>query len=176
VPDSQNTSVGRPREVDISKSTTTQWVRRQIRGSLWFYVSLGAGFLPWLLVYWGAEWMSLAPLGLLVLLLVGIFIWLLIRDGTITWMRLARAPAKSMARGNVAEAERFFGKAWERARRFSGQDHRRALMLGELAQYAKNQGRYSQAKALFEESVDILNHGWQSARRRVCWGSGGISS
>ncbi|HMF19392.1 MAG TPA: hypothetical protein VKE98_19450 [Gemmataceae bacterium] len=111
---------------------------------------------------WQLNWMPLAILGLVVLL-AGWMAWILIvRRGILTWGRLARAPARALARGDRAEAERALSAALERARRFSPHDHRRGLMLLELAGYVKNQGRYADAKALFEECIDIMARRWQA--------------
>jgi tetratricopeptide (TPR) repeat protein len=87
---------------------------------------------------------------------------LVVRRGVLTWLRLARAPAKALVRGDRAEAERALARALARAKRFSPQDRRRGLMLVELAGFVKAQGRYSEAKALFDESVAILSHRWRS--------------
>src|SRR5262249_46668615 len=71
--------------------------------------------------------------------------------------------ARALARGDKAGAERALAAALERAHRFSPQDHRRGLMLLELAGgYVRNSGRYPDARAMFEESIDILARRWQS--------------
>jgi tetratricopeptide (TPR) repeat protein len=115
-----------------------------------------------------AAWQLLAVAGLIVCLLaVLIATWiawmLVVRRGVLTWMRLAWAPAKALARGDRAEAERALSRALARAYRFPPQDRRRGLMLVQLAGFVKGQGRYAEAKALFEESIAILAHRWRSS-------------
>jgi tetratricopeptide (TPR) repeat protein len=82
---------------------------------------------------------------------------LVFRFGILTWLRLAKRPAKLIARGDMDGAERTLHRAIQRATRFSVKDPRRALMLCELARYLKNQGRYSEAMVFLEESVGILS-------------------
>src|SRR6516162_1168496 len=153
---------GRPRDIDISKPGRRQsktgwlWLLATLLVAVFLYVA-NQGRLNWHL-----NWMPLVILGLF-LLVAGWIAWILIvRRGILTWGRLARAPARALARGDRAEAERALSAALERARRFSPHDHRRGLMLLELASYVKNQGRYPDAKALFEECIDILDRRWQS--------------
>jgi len=101
--------------------------------------------------------------GLFVLLVAGWIGWLLIiRHGLLTWRRLARAPARARSRGDAAGAERALAAALARAQQFSPHDYRRGLMVLDLAGYLKTQGRSSEAKALLEESVEILGQRWQS--------------
>jgi len=88
---------------------------------------------------------------------------LIVRHGFLTWMRLARAPARAMARGDAAGADRALTAALARARQFSPDDYRRGLMFVELAGYLKKLGRSSEAKALFEEAVEILGQRWRSS-------------
>jgi len=112
---------------------------------------------------WGVGWLLLVPVAILALFGLWLAWMLVVRRGVLTWMRLAWAPRKAVARGDIAEAERACTRALARANRFSPQDHRRGLMLVELAGFVKGQGRYKEAKTLFEESVAILAHRWQSA-------------
>jgi len=153
---------GRPRDIDISKPGRRQsktgwlWLLATLLVAVFLYVA-NQGRLNWHL-----NWMPLVILGLF-LLVAGWFAWILIvRRGILTWGRLARAPARALARGDRAEAERALSAALERARRFSPHDRRRGLMLLELATYVKNQGRYADAKAFFEECVDIMARRWQA--------------
>jgi tetratricopeptide (TPR) repeat protein len=81
----------------------------------------------------------------------------LFQQGFFTWMRLARAPARAMRRGDRAAAESAYLKALARARQFGAHDRRRALMLIELSCYLMYQGRSNEATALAQECVDILS-------------------
>jgi tetratricopeptide (TPR) repeat protein len=63
-----------------------------------------------------------------------------------------------MACGDSAAAERALQKALARARRFPPGDRRHGVMLVELAGYVKNQGRYAEAKPLYDECIEILAH------------------
>jgi tetratricopeptide (TPR) repeat protein len=67
----------------------------------------------------------------------------------------ASGPAKAMARGDAVDAEREFAKALDRARRLSLSNPRRGWMLLELADYSARQGRFAEAKALFEEAAEL---------------------
>jgi tetratricopeptide (TPR) repeat protein len=78
------------------------------------------------------------------------------RQGTFTWMRLARQPAKQMQRGDRTAAERAYQQALARAKRFGPLDRRRGLMLAELTGYLVLQGRRQEALASAEESLAIL--------------------
>jgi tetratricopeptide (TPR) repeat protein len=149
---------------DISKPNTHLGMQGQIRNWPYFLLCC-AGLLALLGLYFGSYWICLAAPVLPLIIPAAWIAWhFAVRLGTFTWMRLARAPAKSMARGNAAQAERAFAKALERARRFSSQDYRRGLMLNELALYAKKQGRFSAAKALLEECIEIPIQNWNFAR------------
>jgi tetratricopeptide (TPR) repeat protein len=110
---------------------------------------LCANRVDWILIILG-------PAVLVVILLL-IAVWIL-RTGIFTWARLARAPAKALARKDPAEAQRALAKALARARRFSPHDHRRGRMMLELVAFLKTQGRYAEAKTLVEECVEILAH------------------
>lgn len=99
-----------------------------------------------------------APLALL-LLWIG---WLLFRAGTFTWIRLAGKPAQLRILGDEAGAERALATALARARRFAPGDRRRGQMLVVLAGFVKNQGRYPEAKALFQEALEILERDWRA--------------
>jgi tetratricopeptide (TPR) repeat protein len=76
--------------------------------------------------------------------------------GELTWMRAANKPLLELQRGNPDAAERAYAIGVERARRFSADDRRRALMLCQLAKFARLTGRYAEALALFDESAVIL--------------------
>jgi tetratricopeptide (TPR) repeat protein len=104
-------------------------------------------------------WMILLPIfGIALLCFVAFVAWfVIVKRGALTWMRLAFRPAKLMARGDAAAAEASYAQAIDRAKRFAPADHRRGIMLCELAMYAKNQGRYQEGLALYEESVEILS-------------------
>src|SRR5882724_9105441 len=148
----------RSRDIDISKPPLSQWFRPKISWlwllvfflSLWVFVALD-----------GTDWnfgsvLTLLP-GVVVVVFMALLAWaLVVRRGLFTWMRLARAPARAMARGDSAGAERALHKALERARRFPPGDRRRGVMLVELAGYVKNQGRYAEAKLLYDECIEIL--------------------
>jgi tetratricopeptide (TPR) repeat protein len=99
--------------------------------------------------------------GLALLLFATWICWAVVRNGLFTWTRLARAPAKALARGDKAAAEQAFAAANTRARRFPPHDHRRGLMLVELAGYLQRVGRSAEAKTLFEEAVEILEQEWK---------------
>jgi tetratricopeptide (TPR) repeat protein len=75
---------------------------------------------------------------------------------SLAWRRLAQLPARMMARGDAAGAERAYERALARARAYRASDFRRGAMLYELAGYVGNQGRYPEAEALFEESIEFL--------------------
>lgn len=148
-------------EIDISTSSSSQWMSPKvnwIHWTLWFVIVTAVMVLYCLVDWdWPIGWMLVAALGLLVVGMLGWVTWILaVRRGIFTWMRLARQPALTMARGDAAGAERAYQLALERARRFPAQDHRRGLMLVELATYVKNQGRYPQAKVLLDEAVEVL--------------------
>jgi tetratricopeptide (TPR) repeat protein len=154
VPDSE----ARSRDIDISRSTLSQWLQP---GTKWLWILALCLVVTVLFQLGGFDGeMGGTLLALPIVLVLGVLVWigwiLIVRRGVLTWMRLAWAPARAMARGDVAGAERAYARALERARRFASGDHRRGLMLVELAGFAKNQGRYPEAKALFAESVEIL--------------------
>jgi tetratricopeptide (TPR) repeat protein len=148
-------------EIDISTSSSVQWMNPNVNWmhwTLWFVIVTVVMAIYFLVDSdWSVGWMLVATPGLLVVGMVGCVTWILaVRRGIFTWMRLARQPSLAMTRGDAAAAERTYQKALERAGRFPAQDHRRGLMLFELAGYAKNQGRYPEAKRLFAECVEIL--------------------
>jgi tetratricopeptide (TPR) repeat protein len=102
-------------------------------------------------------WTMLLIVPLLFLAVIAWFVWVAIyKRGAFTWMRLAMKPAKLMAAGDAKGAELAFRQAMERANRFEQEDHRRGIMLCELAMFVKHQGRQAEAVALYEESVAIL--------------------
>ncbi len=154
------------RDIDIAKPRPKWWNRR-----------IGfCSWLPWLVVglllvfffftsddKWRIAYPLLLLCGIVVFVVAVSIGWQLIfRHGILTWMRLARMPAKAMARGDAVGAERAFAAAAARARRFSPRNRRRGLMLLELTGYLKNLGRCVEAKTFFEESVEILGQRWQS--------------
>jgi tetratricopeptide (TPR) repeat protein len=147
----------RSRDIDISKPPLSQWFQPKINW-LWFLV-FALAFIAFL-VWNGDDWnvrsgLLLAGLGMIVV--AARLGWgLVVRRGLFTWMRLARAPARAMARGDSAGAERALQRALDRARRFSAGDRRRGVMLVELAGFVKNQGRYAEAKPMYEEAIEIL--------------------
>jgi Tetratricopeptide repeat len=151
----------RSRDVDITKSLLSQWMTPRLSW-IWapaFFLSLLVilvlGDEAW---HFGGLATLSAPVVLIVMLVASRIAWiLLVRRGMLTWMRLARAPARAMARGDAIEAERLYQRALQRSRRFSDRDHRRGMMLFELAGYVKNQGRYPESQQLFEECIEILS-------------------
>ncbi len=148
----------RPRDLDISQSSLPRWLEPKINW-VWFAVCTVAVLVLFVLDEQGWHPTGIVPivLGGATLLFALWLAWtVVIRRGALTWMRLARAPARARARGDAAEAERAFATALARARQFAAGDHRRGLMLFELAGYAKNQGRYDQARELYEECVEAL--------------------
>jgi tetratricopeptide (TPR) repeat protein len=159
MPEQQDT----PHRPDASNIEVAPSATRRLRGfGLWLLVFLFA-----LLIFFLSE-NTLSGVRILILiitplfLVLVLFLWLLVaQTGFFTWMRLAWAPAKAMASGDRDKAERAFSRALERARRFEAHDRRRGMMLIELAGYAKNQGRYAEARDLFEEAVEILGRDWR---------------
>ena len=155
-----------PREFDIAKPRS-KWWRRKLNFSPWLW--LVYTLLMVVVIFagggnWRAAYPLLAGLGLIVLLIAASIGWqLIVRHGFLTWRRLARSPAKAMSRGDAVGADRAFVAAVARARQFSPHDHRRGIMLLELTDYLKNLGRCSEAKAFFEESVEIFGREWQSS-------------
>jgi len=161
--DSEHALPIRSRDIDVSKSSSWRWPRPKLNGLWAVALVLLVAVASYLGKKWYLDWMPVLALGLVPFAMAGWIGWILIvRRGILTWARLARAPAWAMARGDKVEAERVLCTALERARQFSAQDHRRGLMLLELAAYVKNQGRYREAKALFEESIDIFAQRWRS--------------
>jgi tetratricopeptide (TPR) repeat protein len=143
---------------DIARSPRTRWLRPNINWFLFFilFLAILAGMFQDL-TRWNLTWTLIILLAVMIVGVLGRIGWtLVVRRGVLTWMRLARAPAKAMAKGRTELAEKAFQKAIDRALRFDERDPRRGLMLIELAGFAKNQGRYPQARELFLESIDIL--------------------
>jgi tetratricopeptide (TPR) repeat protein len=127
------------------------------------------GLLSWLgvlglfiaLGYLGAPvWLLLT---IPVLLIVGAVVWFIIHNGHLTWMRLAQAPARALARGDTVAAERAFAAALARTRGFPPHDYRRGRMLIVLADYLKGLGRFSEAIACYEQAVEALEPHLQSS-------------
>jgi tetratricopeptide (TPR) repeat protein len=106
-------------------------------------------FSPW--------WSLVGTVGVASVCLAGALAWkLIVKRGMFTWMRLAQMPIKLMARGDAVAAEEAYSRGLARADRFAVDDHRRGLMLCELAMYAKNQGRYADSLTHYEESTRVL--------------------
>jgi tetratricopeptide (TPR) repeat protein len=150
-----------PRQIDVAMPTSWHRFNPKVI-SLWLLV-----FFLLVIVLVDLEWSAVQaawPItGLTALLVVAAWIgWLVFRNGLLTWLRLARAPARALMRGDRVGAERAFAAALARARRFSPHDYRRALMVVELAGYLKQLGRSPEAKALFEEGVEILGQQWKT--------------
>jgi tetratricopeptide (TPR) repeat protein len=152
-------------DIDISTSATSQWLNPKVNWIVWIVVfGYAIGLYVLSRMEWLSAWQAAAAPALVIPAMLGWFTWILVvRRGIFTWLRLARQPALLISRGDAPAAERAYQRALERARRFPAQDHRRGLMLFELAGYAKNQGRYPEAKALFEECVEILGLHQRSA-------------
>ena len=149
------------RDIDISKPNSGRWL--QPKGYLsWWLVFVVVLVLVGLGQVWPAGLTVWVVPGLVVLPVAALIVWGVVRHGLLTWLRLARAPARALSRGDVAGAERVFVAALARARRFSPHDYRRGLMVVELAGYLKQLGRFSEAKNLFEEGVDILGQQWKT--------------
>ena len=145
------------RDLDISRSRRQRVTRPKLN---WIWLLLFCFFL-FILFVWGNTWHPEIPLaiglGAGVIILAHYIAWdLLVRRGVLSWMRMARAPARAMARGDADGAERLLERALARARRFAPDDRRRGMMLVELAGFVKDQARYAQTQALFDEAVEIL--------------------
>jgi tetratricopeptide (TPR) repeat protein len=151
-----------PRDVDIAKPHSWGWLHPRTNWGWWlvFFLSLAIIGLG---QKWPTEWLVWALVGLVVFICAARIGWLIVRNGVLTWMRLARSPGRATARGDAAGAERALAAALARARQFSPHDYRRGLMVVELAGHLKNLGRSSEAKALFEEGVEILRQRWKSS-------------
>jgi tetratricopeptide (TPR) repeat protein len=142
-------------DVDISSGRTEP--KLGWRGYLFIF-----GFmivLYFLVTFFDPSYWWLCVLVPIVILVAAILIgWkLVVKRGLFTWMRLAQQPAKLMARGEREAAEAACAKGLARARQFGEHDHRRGLMLCELAMFVKLQGRMDEALALYEESVSIMS-------------------
>jgi tetratricopeptide (TPR) repeat protein len=143
-------------EIDISTPPRAQAMKGVFQWILWLIVFI-TFFVLTAVFDFDITWALLAVVGVAVLAFLGWIAWfVVVKRGALTWMRLAQKPARLFARGDAEAAERAFSQALARARRFAPNDHRRGVMLCELAMYAKNQGRYDEAIDLYEESVDIL--------------------
>jgi tetratricopeptide (TPR) repeat protein len=166
MPDARQPVWKRADDIDIARSPLFRWFRPNVTEVTWLVilVAVAAVIYTALGLDKAHPTMAMAVIvGTAIVITFGLIAWNpVFRRGLLTWMRLARAPARAMARGDSAAAEQLFGKAMARADRFAPQDHRRGLMLSELAMYVKNQGRAADATNMFEESVTILG---QHARR-----------
>jgi tetratricopeptide (TPR) repeat protein len=155
----------RSRDIDIAKSPLQRLLSLRIKTNwLSFVVFSALIFVLWLLgnLEWDTRW-ALVLLPAVVVGCIGSYLawYLIVRRGVFSWRRLVQAPAKAWARGDAAEAERALQKALARAERFGPEDHRRGLMLVDLAGYLKSQGRYPEAQALFADAVAILARNWR---------------
>jgi tetratricopeptide (TPR) repeat protein len=150
-----------PQEVDIARLRS--WKRVQPKTDWLFW--LGFCFILAIIgvsQVWPADWLVWQLVGLVVFICFAWMGWLIFRNGVLTWLGLAKAPAEAMARGDAAGPERALAAALARARQFAPHDYRRGRMVVELAGYLKAWGRFSEAKALFEEAVEILGRRWRS--------------
>jgi tetratricopeptide (TPR) repeat protein len=152
------------RDIDISKPNSGR--RPAPKGqAVWWLIVIAVVAILGLRLSLPDDQMAWGPPGLAVILATALFVgfvsWYAVWNGLFTWMRLARAPAKALGRGDKAAAEQAFAVALTRARRFPPHDHRHGLMLVELAGYLKLVGRTSEAKTLFEEAVEILEQEWK---------------
>ena len=144
-------------EIDISTPARANSLKAIFQWVLWFVIFL---MLLTLGTVFEVDVYSLIlyAFATAIVLVLGWIWWsVIVKRGALTWMRLARKPARLYARGDAEGADRACADALARARRFEPDDHRRGMMLCEIAQYVKNQGRYPEAIALYEESVDILS-------------------
>ncbi|MBI3821958.1 MAG: tetratricopeptide repeat protein [Planctomycetes bacterium] len=155
-------SARRPRtdprdDIDISTSASGPTLGWRGHGVIWGTVLVIAAVVLYLdLPIW---WILVATAAAYALYLVAGVAWVVVvKRGAFTWMPLALKPSKLRALGDPLAAEAAFAAALERARRFADLDHRRGLMLCELAMYVKLQGRMTEALALYEESTAILAH------------------
>lgn len=153
-----DTSRRRPRkshqEIDISTNASQPGLGWRGNVVLW------GGFLALLAAFYYFEFSLWTLLILVPLVILAGLIWIawfvVYRRGVFTWMRLATKPARLLAAGDRENAERVLKQALERARRFPPDDHRRGIMLCELAMFVKLQGRQTEAIELYEESIEIL--------------------
>jgi tetratricopeptide (TPR) repeat protein len=100
-------------------------------------------------------WLWAVPIAIVGTLVVTLLIY---ARFSLAWTRLASLPAREIARGDFAAAERAFQAALARAMRFPPTDERRGVMLFTLAGFLANQGRRQEARNLFEQSVEVLSH------------------
>jgi tetratricopeptide (TPR) repeat protein len=152
----RNRKRSRP-EIDISTAGFGPKARTHLMAILCLII-----FLATLVIFClepAVGWMIVLPIfGSAVFCFFGFIAWyVIVQRGALTWLRLAVRPARFMARGDAAGAELAYAKALARAKRFAPDDPRRGMMLFELAMYAKNQGRYQEGLALYEECVEILS-------------------
>lgn len=105
-------------------------------------------------------WTNALYFTMVLLIVVPMAAWIawnyFVREGVLTWLRLAFKPAKLFAKGDPVAAEAALELALLRARRFGQTDPRRARMLILLATYLGNQGRPTEATRLYEEAAAIL--------------------
>ena len=121
--DNKDTPSTRSRDIDISKPGRP----RAKTGWLWLFILLLLSTFLYLTER-QFDGIPLLIVGLVIFAVVAWVAWILIVRHVLTWGRLASAPARALARGDKAEAERALSVALERARRFAPDDHRRGLM------------------------------------------------
>ena len=150
-----------PRNLDIAKPTAK---RPQLRRTSWVWLWMLMLALAIVVISQRGRGVGRGAWALVLVpsLVVALIVWQVFRLGVFTWMRLAQAPGKALSRGDVAAAERAFAKGLARARRFPPDDPRRGTMLALLADHPKQLGRPTEAKALFEEGVEILGPQWRA--------------
>ena len=110
-----------------------------------------------------ADWATLAveaPIAIGGLVLI---VWILVW-ATYSSLFLAKRPLKKLLKGDLKGAERCFEKALAKAWRFKATDPRRGVMLFELANYLVYRARRSEAKAMLEESIAILEKSTKQQR------------
>jgi len=141
---------------DIDISTHQSGPKFGLRGNV---IVWGAFLTLFVLLYYFQLplWLIFSLVPAVIVILVGILVWkIVIKRGILTWMRMVMKPAQLMAAGDAGGAEEACAKALARARSFATGDHRRGIMLCELAMFVKNQGRQTEAIELYEECVGIF--------------------
>jgi tetratricopeptide (TPR) repeat protein len=88
------------------------------------------------------------PIALLLLWLVNRFAY--------RWLRIAQRPWEELLRGHAVAADRAYDKALCYAKSYPLTYFRRGAMLRELGVFLMDRGRQSEARAVFDETVAIL--------------------
>lgn len=142
-------------DIDISTPQSGPQINWVWSVGLWLSVFAGALILMYMDkdVFTSMIWIVGAAV---VLFALWLGYTLFIKRGVFTWMRLAKKPERLMAQGDEAGAEAAYHQALAKAKQYAPNDLRRGIMLCELAMYIKNQGRYPEAIAMYEESAEIL--------------------